>query len=624
MPEGTTNILIVGAGKGGSLLTNFFHKSKKVNILGVVDINAEAPGIKLAKELGIPTATNFKEFLNIKELNEIINVTGSIEVQEELLKLKSLDVEVIGGHSAKLIWDVIEERKLMEKELRESEKRLRLQIYRMPIGCIVWNHEFRVMSWNPAAEKIFGFNMNEALGKHPYEIIVPKDVQPLVDNIWRRLLEGDTTAHSINENITKDGRSIICSWSNTPLRAEDDTIVGVLSMVQDITDRKKLEEQLLQAQKMEAIGQLAGGIAHDFNNILTAIIGFGNLLKTEAANYDLPRSYITNILTSAERAANLTQALLAFSRKQIINPKPINLNDIVRRVETLLSRLIGEDIKLFTVLANKDLTVIADSNQIEQILMNLATNARDAMTDGGSLVIITDVLRIDHDFIKAHGYGKLGLYALISVEDTGQGMDEETKDKIFEPFFTTKEVGKGTGLGLSTVYGIIKQHNGFINVYSEPGMGTTIKIYLPLIESKVEAVMEESFPAIKRGNETLLVAEDDNQVRTLLKEVLTGSGYTVIEAVDGEDALRLFSENKDEIQLVILDVIMPKKSGKEIYDEIKKTRPDIKAIFTSGYDSNIIFKRGIIEEGLNFISKPILPDNLLRKVRETLEERDTK
>jgi PAS domain S-box-containing protein len=291
MSEGTTNILVVGAGKGGSLLTNSFHKSETVNILGVVDINADAPGIKLAKELGIPTATNFKEFLNIKELDEIINVTGSREVQEELLKLKPLDVEVIGGHSAKLIWDVIEERKLIEKELRESEKRLRLQIYRMPIGCIVWNPEFRVMSWNPAAEKIFGFSMNEALGKHPYDIIVPKDVQPHVDNIWRRLLEGDTTAHSINENITKDGRNIICSWSNTPLRAEDGTIVGVLSMVQDITDRKKLEEQLIQAQKMEAIGQLAGGIAHDFNNILTAIIGFGNLLKIEAANYDLPKSY---------------------------------------------------------------------------------------------------------------------------------------------------------------------------------------------------------------------------------------------------------------------------------------------------------------------------------------------
>jgi PAS domain S-box-containing protein len=620
MSEGRTNILIVGAGKGGSLLTHLFHKSETVNILGVIDINDDAPGIKLAKGLGIPTATDFREFLNIKELDEIINVTGSEEVQEKLLKLKPLNIELIGGHSAKLIWDVVEERKRIEKELRESEKRLRLQIYRMPIGCIMWSPDFRVMSWNPAAEKIFGFSMDEALGKHPYDFIVPKDVQTHVDTIWRRLLEGDTTAHSINKNIDKDGRNVICSWSNTPLKAEDGTVVGVLSMVQDITDRKKLEEQLLQAQKMEAVGQLAGGIAHDFNNILTAIIGFGNLLKIEAAHYDLPSSYIANILSAAERAAHLTQALLAFSRKQIINPKPVNLNEIVNRVENLLSRIIGEDIELSTILTDKDLTIMADSGLIEQVLMNLATNARDAMPKGGNLSITTELLSLDRDFIEALGVKKAGLYAAISFEDTGLGMNDEIKERMFEPFFTTKEVGKGTGLGLSMVYGIIQQHDGYINVYSGIGLGTIFKIYLPHIKSVIDEENAEILTTIKAGTETVLVAEDDAQVRTFIKEVLVGNNYTVLEAADGEDALQVFSKYEEKIQLVILDVIMPKKSGKEVYDVIKKTHPDIKAFFTSGYDANIIFKRGIVKEGLSFISKPLSQDDLLRKVREVLDK----
>jgi nitrogen-specific signal transduction histidine kinase len=390
--------------------------------------------------------------------------------------------------------------------------------------------------------------------------------------------------------------------------------------MKDITERKRLEQQLLQAQKMEAIGQLAGGIAHDFNNILTAIIGFGTLLKIETSKDDLLRSYVTQILTSAERAANLTQALLAFSRRQIISPRPMNLNEIIQGVERLLSRLIGEDIELSTFLTDKELTVMADSGQIETVLMNLATNARDAMPDGGSLIIKTELTEINHEFIKAYGYGRPGFYALILVEDTGHGMDEKTKERIFEPFFTTKEVGKGTGLGLSMVYGIIQQHDGYINVYSEPGKGSTFKIYLPLIKSKVEEAELVVHPVLKRGTETVIVAEDDSQVRELIKEVLEGFGYKVMEAADGEDALKVFNENKDRIQLLILDVVMPKKNGKEVYDEIRKVRPDIKAIFTSGYNVDIIHQKGILEEGSDFISKPISPEELLRKVREILDK----
>jgi CheY-like chemotaxis protein len=289
-------------------------------------------------------------------------------------------------------------------------------------------------------------------------------------------------------------------------------------------------------------------------------------------------------------------------------------------LEKLLSRLIGEDIELSTILSDKDLTVMADSTQIEQVLMNLATNARDAMPDGGSLTISTELVELDNEFIKAHGYGRSGFYALISVSDTGEGIDERTKDRIFEPFFTTKEVGKGTGLGLAMVYGIIKQHDGCINVYSGPDKGTTFKIYLPLIKLSVEEVRLADIPIIKGGTETILIAEDDAQVRGLTKEVLEGYGYKVMEAVDGDDAIKIFNENKDKIQLLFLDVVMPKKNGKEVYDEITKIRPDIKAIFTSGYPADIIHKKGIIEEGSNFILKPMLPDELLRKVRDVLDK----
>jgi CheY-like chemotaxis protein len=371
---------------------------------------------------------------------------------------------------------------------------------------------------------------------------------------------------------------------------------------------------------MEAIGQLAGGIAHDFNNILTAIIGFGNLLKMEMSSDDMLRSYVTQILNSAERAANLTQALLAFSRKQIINPKPVDLNEIIRTLEKLLSRIIGEDIELSVFLTDKDLTVMADPTQIEQVLMNLATNARDAMPDGGSLIIRTDVVHIDYEFLKVHGYGKPRNYALIIVEDTGQGMDDETKERIFEPFFTTKEVGKGTGLGLSMVYGIIRQHDGYINVYSESQKGTVFKIYLPLIKSIAEEQRPEKLPTVKRGTETVLVAEDDTQVRELTKEILKDFGYTVLDAVDGEDALRVFNSNKDKVDILLLDVIMPKKNGKEVYDEIKKIKPTIKTVFMSGYNADVIHKKGIIEEGLDFILKPILPEDLLIKIRDVLDK----
>jgi len=397
-----------------------------------------------------------------------------------------------------------------------------------------------------------------------------------------------------------------------------DTLAGIIVRKQGEDEKEKLNSQLLQAQKMEAIGQLAGGIAHDFNNILTAMIGYAHIIKMKMKEDDPLRNYADQILSLSDKAANLTQSLLSFSRKRIMNPEPVTLNEVIKRIDHLLSRIIGEDIKLQTVLSEEDLIVMADSGQIEQVLMNLATNARDAMPKGGLLTIVTETLDIDEEFIKEHGFGKEGEYALISLTDTGAGMDRETREKIFEPFFTTKEVGKGTGLGLSMVYGIIKQHEGYINVYSEPGRGTTFRIYLPLIEAKVEEIKPEVIEPVERGTETVLLAEDEDAIREFIKKLLGEYGYKVITAASGQEAINEFKAHKDKIQLALLDVIMPNKNGKEAYEEIKKIRPDIKVLFMSGYPADIIHKHDIIEKGFAYIEKPASPTKLLRKIREVL------
>ena len=405
------------------------------------------------------------------------------------------------------------------------------------------------------------------------------------------------------------------------LLAVADTLAGIIVRRLVEAEREKLHEQLLQAQKMEAVGQLAGGIAHDFNNILTAMIGYGHMLKIKLREDDPLRSYAEHILSLADRAANLTQSLLAFSRKQIMNLKTADLNEIIRKVERLLARIIGEDIGLKTVLTEKELIIMADTLHIEQVFMNLATNARDAMPGGGRLTIRTDTVDIDHGFIKEHGFGREGTYALVSVTDTGPGMDRATREKIFEPFFTTKEVGKGTGLGLSMAYGIIKQHEGYINVNSEQERGTTFRIYLPLIREKAEEIKHDDMYPIKRGTETILLAEDNDDVRTGTTSVLEEFGYTVIEAVDGEDAIIKFQRYKDRINFLILDVIMPKKNGKEAYEEIKRIRPDIDAVFTSGYTADIVHQKGNIAEGVELILKPATPKVLLGKIREILDRK---
>jgi DNA-binding response OmpR family regulator len=356
------------------------------------------------------------------------------------------------------------------------------------------------------------------------------------------------------------------------------------------------------------------------SNILTTIKGSVYIIQKKLAKDDSLNKYSDQITASLNKASGLAQGLLAFSRKQVVDLKPQNLSEIVMRVKNLLTNLLGENIDLELELAAGDLTIIADSNQIEQVLINLITNARDAMPKDGRLTIKTDSGEMDEDFKKEHGFGIPGKYALIAVSDTGTGMSESIKEKIFEPFFTTKELGKGTGLGLSIVYGIVKQHNGYIDVDTRLNEGTTVKIYIPAIEPKSDEASCRELPPVVGGLETILLAEDDADTREIMSEVLRAEGYTVLEAMDGEDAVRKFRDSREKIHLVLLDVRMPKKDGKEVYDEIRRIRPAIKSLFISGYTADVLDKDKFSELGLNFISKSSTPEEILGKIREILDQ----
>ena len=418
---------------------------------------------------------------------------------------------------------------------------------------------------------------------------------------------------------TPDGR--LLELRAVPIPDESGKVESVIQVIRDITEHKKLEQQFRQAQKMEAIGTFAGGIAHDFNNSLTAIIGYGQIVLMSMGPDDTQRQNIEHMLAGADRAAHLTKDLLIFSRKQVSDKAPVDLNQIVGIVEKFLARIIGEDIVFRIALHGEQIVVNADTHQLEQVLMNLATNARDAMPGGGDLIIATEQIILGEDYVASHVYVKPGRYAMLSISDTGEGMDNDTRKKIFEPFFTTKEVDKGTGLGLAVVYGIIKHHEGYINVYSEPGIGTTFKIYLPLITSEVREVeMAPQEDLLTKGTETILLAEDDESVRSLVSIVLKQEGYKVIEAVDGRDAVKKFMENRETIQLLVTDLIMPRMNGKEAYDEMKTWRPGLKAIFASGYAPDAIRQKMEFESDVELISKPITPYTLLKKVRSILAE----
>jgi two-component system, cell cycle sensor histidine kinase and response regulator CckA len=489
-------------------------------------------------------------------------------------------------------------------------------------GFLVIDRDYTVISVNKAYSRQAGMEVKDIIGRKCYEVS-HKITRPCYEMgeecAVRKSFETETPHTVVHTHHDAGGNSLVVETKAFPLRDESGQVTAAIEIINNITDRKRLEDQLRHSQKMEAVGLLAGGISHDFNNILTAIIGYGNLLKMKIRADDPLHPYVEQILTSSARAANLTQSLLAFSRKQVINPRPMDLNDAIRRFEKLLHRLIGEDIELRTNLAPGEMTILADSSQVEQVLMNLATNARDAMPQGGTLTITTEAAGVGEEFRKVHGFGAPGNYVRVSVQDTGSGMDTTTLARIFEPFFTTKELGRGTGLGLAIVYGIMKQNNGYVTVESEPGRGACFMLFFPLIATTAESAKTVQPASADEGHESVLVAEDDVTLRQLTRTILGEFGYRVIEAVDGEDAVKKFSENREEIQLAILDVVMPKKNGREVRDLISALKPGIKVLYISGYNADILREKGIGDDTENFILKPVSPMDLLRSVRKTLD-----
>jgi PAS domain S-box-containing protein len=511
-----------------------------------------------------------------------------------------------------------QQRRQAQTALRASEERFRALVENSSDALLLIDAEARVTYVTPSSTRHLGWRPEQMVGRSMFEFLHPEDRE-----MGTRL--GDAL-QSAGKPVTAQVRFLHADGSWRIMegvavnRLGDPSVGAIVCNLRDITDRRRLEEQLRQAQKMEAVGQLAAGVAHDFNNLLTAILGYCNLLLDELAREDPLRSDLEEIQAAAERAAALTRQLLAFSRRQMLHPEIVDINTIVQQIEKLLRRLISEDVELVTALA-RDLTPVrADPGSIEQILVNLAVNARDAMPVGGRLTIETANVELDDTYAVTHVTMKPGPYVMLAVSDTGAGMDDATRSRLFEPFFTTKEQGKGSGLGLATVYGMVKQSGGYIWVYSEPGHGTAFKVYLPPAAQR--STSEEGGgrreDAVARGWETVLLVEDEDAVRALAREVLRRHGYVVLEARHGVDALRVAERHTDDIHLMITDVVMPLMSGRDLAERLSSVRPAMKVLFMSGYTDHAVMQRDLTP-GSAFIQKPFTPEVFARKVRTILD-----
>ena len=511
----------------------------------------------------------------------------------------------------------ITERKEAEKRRKESEIRYRVLFETSADGILIVDIETKEFKYaNPALCRMLGYS-EEELKTMGIEDIHPKESLEYVFSEFEAQVRGEKTLVRDIPCLRKDGEIVYTDINATPALIDGRNCdVGFF---RDITEHRQLEEQLRQSQKMEAIGTLAGGVAHDFNNLLTAMLGYSEMLIADPGLNDSQRKYIEEIKKASERAASLTQQLLAFSRKQILKPKILNINTLVTDIKKMLHRLIGEDIHLISKLDSKLGVIKADPGQVEQVIMNLVVNARDAMPKGGKLTIETLNVFLDKDYKKAHVDIRPGWYVMLAVSDTGHGMDEKTKERIFEPFFTTR--GKGTGLGLSTIYGIVKQSGGYVWVYSELNKGTSFKIYFPRVDEveKEGDKIPEDKKSLK-GSETILIVEDEEVVRDLIFESLKKFGYNVIEAENGKKALQVCKKNNDKsIHILITDVIMPGMGGRELAKKLEKLKPKMKVIYISGYTVNAIVHHMVLDEGVAFLQKPFSPQALAQKVREVLD-----
>jgi PAS domain S-box-containing protein len=512
-----------------------------------------------------------------------------------------------------------------ELERQHADVRLREQaslLDKSQDAILVRDLEQRVVYWNKSAERQYGWTAAEALGRSVADLIYD-DGEELDAATAATLSRGEWVGELRQRN--KDGRPVFVEGRWTLVRDDDGAPKAILAVTTDLTERKKLEfaeEQLRQAQKMEAVGSLAGGIAHDFNNLLSVILSYASLIIDDLKPSDPIRDDLMEVRKAGLRATELTRQLLAFSRKQILQPTVLDPNQVIAGVEKMLRRVLGANVQLSLATSPHVGRVHADAGQLDQVLMNLVVNARDAMPDGGTITIETSDVVIDEANAAAHGAGSTGSYVVLAVTDTGLGMDHTTQQRIFEPFFTTKEKGKGTGLGLSTVYGIVQQSGGHIVVHSELGHGTSFRIYLPRSDRALELRALAVAPSTSlRGAETILLVEDEEQVRNITRTILSKHGYHVLEAQNAGEAFLVCEQFAPTIHLLLTDVVMPRMSGRQLAERLAASRPQMRVLFVSGYTENSIVHEGVLDPGIEFLAKPITPDALLRKVREVLEPR---
>ena len=532
------------------------------------------------------------------------------------LEVHAKTIDWYGQPAVLSIADDITERKQTQAEL----ERLMSAIEQTREVIVITDTDGTIQFVNPAFEQVTGYTREEALGQNPRILKSGEQDNAFYQQLWVTLTSGRTW-HGRFINRKKDGSLYTEEAAISPVTDASGRIINYLAVKRDVTEEIKVEEQLYQAQKMESIGRLAGGVAHDLNNLLSPILGYGEMLLEDTPPNNPRREPLEEVVSAGKRAQSLVRQLLAFSRRQSLQFQPIDVNDLLGDFKKLLRRTVREDIEIHMRLPPRIPQVKGDLGQLEQVVMNLAVNSQDAMPNGGRLTIETEQVELDEDYARKKRGVKPGPYVKVAISDTGFGMDADTLEHLFEPFFTTKESGKGTGLGMSTAYGIVKQHGGNIWAYSECGLGTTIKVYLPIPAETLEKVSDSApkQPEI-RGSETILLVEDDRQVRNLASIVLERCGYTVLSAASGEEALSVLQSHTGEMHLLLTDVIMPDMNGKEVFEQISESWPDVRVLYMSGYTDDVIAHHGVIDAGVNFIEKPFNIKTLATKVQEVLNQ----